>query len=146
MSSSKLTLTSPSLFCARDLRSGCSTPGGISWEQRGRTDFLALLPMLLLVLPRVWLAFWAMRAHCWFMSSFLSTGTFKTFSTVLLYMTSPSLYSCLGLSSSRYRTLQLLNLMRFSWAHFLRLSRSPWLESLLLCQIHHPASCPLQTC
>lgn len=81
------------------------------------------------------------------MSSFLPTRTLKSFSTVLIYMTSsPSLYSCLGLSWSTCRTLQLLNLMRFSWTHFLRLSRSFWLEFFLLRQMHCSASCHLQSC
>ena len=45
----------------------------------GRITSLDLLAALLLVQPRIWLAFWAARVHCWFTSSLPSTSTPKVF-------------------------------------------------------------------
>jgi len=45
--------------------------GGVSPEQMGRTTSLDLLGMLLLMQPRIQLAFWAASAHCQAMLSFL---------------------------------------------------------------------------
>jgi len=42
-------------------------------EQRGRITSLDLLVMLLLMQPRIWLAFQAASAHCWLMLNLLST-------------------------------------------------------------------------
>jgi len=61
-------------------------------EQRGRITSLDLLAMLLLMKPRIWLAFWAVSAHCQVMLSFRSTSTPKSFSSGLL-----SIHSLLGL-------------------------------------------------
>ena len=44
---------------------------------------LSLLVTLVLMQPRICLAFWAARAHCWFMSSLPSTRTPKSFSARL---------------------------------------------------------------
>jgi len=38
--------------------------GGVSPEQRGRIPSLDLLATLLLMQPRIWLAFWAESTHC----------------------------------------------------------------------------------
>ena len=68
------------------------------------------------------------------MSSFSCTRTPKSFSTGLLSRRSfPNLYKYLGLSRPKCSTLHLalLNLVRFSWAHFSSLSRSLWMASLL---------------
>ncbi|KAK4831337.1 hypothetical protein QYF61_017468 [Mycteria americana] len=48
---------------------------------RGRITSLDLLVTLLLMQPRIWLAFWAASAHCWLMLSFSSTNTPKSFSS-----------------------------------------------------------------
>jgi len=49
--------------CAEGSRAGCRTPGGVytRGEQRGRITSLDLLATLLLMQPRIWLAFWVMR-------------------------------------------------------------------------------------
>ena len=60
---------------------------------------LALLPTLLLVQPRVRVAFWAASTHCRLMSSFSSTTTPRSFPPqgVLSVLSLPSLCLCLGL-------------------------------------------------
>ncbi|KAK4822069.1 hypothetical protein QYF61_009330 [Mycteria americana] len=91
-------------------------------EQRGRTPSLALLATLRVMQPRTRLAFWAASTHCRLMSSFSSTGTPKSFSAGLLSIpSSPSLCRTLH--------LPLLDLMRFTQAHFSSLSRSLWMTS-----------------
>ncbi|KAK4832903.1 hypothetical protein QYF61_026546 [Mycteria americana] len=50
-------------------------------EQRGRITSLDLLVTLLLMQPRIQLAFWAASAHCRVLLSFLSTNTPKSFSS-----------------------------------------------------------------
>ena len=89
--------------------------------------------MVLLVQPRIQLAFWAVSTHCQVMLSFLLTDTHKSFLAVLLsihYL--PSLYLCLKLPLPTCRTLHLalLNFMRFTWTHFSSLSRSLWMAFL----------------
>jgi len=44
-------------------------------EQRGRITSLNLLAMLLLMQPRIWLAFWAASTQCRLVSGFSSTST-----------------------------------------------------------------------
>ena len=57
---------------------------------RGQPQLLwALLAMLVLMQPRIWLAFLAASAHCWLMLSFSSTSTPKCFSSELLSGHSP---------------------------------------------------------
>ncbi|KAK4831169.1 hypothetical protein QYF61_015639 [Mycteria americana] len=88
--------------------------------------------MLLLMQPRIRLAFWAAHAHYQVMLSFSSTNTPKSFSSGLLSIHSlPSLYLCLGLPRPMCRTLHLalLNFMRFTWSHSSSLSRSLWMAS-----------------
>lgn len=60
-----LTPACPCPSCAGGPRHGCSTWWGVSPEQRGSTVSLTLLPTLLLMQHRVFLAFWAPAAHCW---------------------------------------------------------------------------------
>ena len=99
-------------------------------EQKGRIPSLDWLAMFPLMQPRVRLAFWTVSTHCWLMSSFSSTGTHKSFLAELLSITlAPSLYWYLGLPWPMCRTLHLilLNLMRFTQAHFLSLSKSLWM-------------------
>ena len=79
-----------------------------------------------LMQPRIQLAFQTASTHCWFMSSFLSTRTPKTFSTGLLSRGfSPSVYKHLGLPHPKCNALYLalLNFIRFTWAHFSSLYR-----------------------
>ena len=69
---------------------------------------------------RIRLAFWATRIHSWLMSHLPSTSTPRSFSAGLCSMaSSPSCYWWWGLPWLRYNTLHLdlLNLVRFSWAH-----------------------------
>lgn len=58
-------------------RAGCSAPGwGVTLpEQGGRLASLNLLAMLVLIQPRVQLAFWAASALCWFKVNFSSTNS-----------------------------------------------------------------------
>ncbi|KAK4818250.1 hypothetical protein QYF61_009425 [Mycteria americana] len=78
----------PAAPCAEGSRAGLSTP-----EQSGRISSLDLLAKLLLMQPRIRLAFCAVSAHCRLMSSFLSISIPKSFSSGLLSITSsPSLY------------------------------------------------------
>ena len=91
----------------------CWGPQNSRWvltraEYRGRIPSLDLLATLLLMQPRIRLAFWAASTHCWVILSFLSTNTLKYFSLGLLSIpSSPSLYLCLGLPQPRCRTLHL---------------------------------------
>ena len=83
--------------------------------------------------PRIELAFWSVSAHSWLMFSFSSTSTSKPFLAGLLASrSSPSLYWYQDLSWPMCRTLHLalLNLMEFTQAYFLSLSRSHWMASL----------------
>ena len=82
-------------------------------------------------------------------ASFSSTRTPKTFSAGLLSrISSPSLYSYLGLSQPKCRSLHLalLNISRFRRAHFSSLSRSGWHLFLLLYQLRHSSCYHQQTC
>jgi len=75
-------------------------------EQRGRRTSLDLLATLLLMHPRIPLAFLATRAHWWLMVIFSSTSTLISLSTELLCSRSAlSLYWCMGLFLPRCRTL-----------------------------------------
>jgi len=102
--------------------------------QEGRADGDNPLPCPaatpLLMQPRILLAFHSARA---LMSSFLSIRTPKSFSTELLSVNfSPSLYLYLGFSRPKCTLhIALLNLIRFSCAHFSSASRSLWMVSLL---------------
>lgn len=101
-------------LCAEDPRGGCSFPGMVSQGQRRRrSTSLDLLATMLLMLARMWLAFWAASAHCQLMSS-ISCPAFhpqespKSFSAgPLPVASSPSVYSYLGLPQHRCRTLHL---------------------------------------
>lgn len=92
-----------------------------------------LLPVLLLVQPRMLLAFLAARADCWLMFSLLSTKIPRSFSTALLpSCLVPSLYYCQGLflPICRASHLSLLNFPRFLLAHSSSLFRSLWNATL----------------
>lgn len=84
------------------------------------------------------------------MLSFLSTNTFKSFSSGLFsnYF-SPSLYLCLTLPQLTCKTLHLplLNFMGFPETHFSSLSRSLWMLPFpQACQQHSTSWCYWQTC
>ena len=83
--------------------------------------------------PRIPFAFQAARAHCWLMLSFSSTRTLRYFSARLLTRTAPSsLYIRLGFFRPKCKTLHfaMMNLIRFTQAHFSSLLRSLWMVSL----------------
>jgi len=83
----------PCLSCAEGSRAGCRTPAGVSPEQRARIPYLALLPSLMGMQPRIWLAFRAASTHCRVMSGISPTSTLKPFSAGLLSIySSSSLY------------------------------------------------------
>lgn len=52
-------------------------------EQRETIFSFALLVSHLVIKPKMQLAFWAVSAHCWLVSSFSSTRTLKSFFSVL---------------------------------------------------------------
>ena len=64
----------------------------------GRIPSLALLATLLLMQPRIQLAFWPVSAHCWLIVSFPSTDTPKSFSTGLLSIHSLASVSVFGIA------------------------------------------------
>ena len=104
-------------------------------EDRVEGDNHLLLPAatLLVMEPRIPMAFQAARAHSQIMSRFSPIRTSKSFSAGLLSRSSsPSQYSYLGLPRLKCNTLHLalLHLMTLSWAHFSSLSRSPSMVSL----------------
>jgi len=106
--------------------------GFTSAAQRSRITSLSLLATPLLMQPRVPLAFWAVSACIWCMCSFLSTRTSRSSAGLLSVSSSPSLYSYLGLPQLKCNILHLalLNLSRFSHAHFLSMCRPLWMASL----------------
>ena len=58
----------------------------------GENPLPDLLATLLLMQPRIWLAFWAEDTHWQVMLSFLSTNTPKSSTGLLSIHSSPSLY------------------------------------------------------
>ena len=95
-----------------------SSPGRLSQEQRGRITSFDLLVTILLMQPRIHLAFWTARAQCLLMLSLSSTNTPKSFSSGLLSSHSPpNLYLCLRLPQPTCMTLplSLLNFMKLAW-------------------------------
>ena len=136
VSSSGLTPTAPHPSCAGGPRPGRSTPNGASLRQsRGGQSPPSPSPCCP---PSVDSAQLTAGLLDWLTPSFsfsrilesFSTGR-KTFST--FSVTSPSLYSYLGLPQPRGNTLHLalLTLTRFSSANFLSLFRSLCVTSLL---------------
>ena len=87
--------------------------------------------MILLMQPRICLAFWAVSAHWWLISNFSPTSAPKYSSGLLSIPSHPRLYWYQGLPQPGCRTLHLalLNLRRFTWAHLSSLSRSLWIAS-----------------
>jgi len=76
-------------------------------EQRGRITSLNLLVVILLMQPRVQLAFWAASTHCQLTLSLSSTGTPKSFFSEMLsshYLSNT--YLCLELPQLRCKTLK----------------------------------------
>lgn len=97
----------------------------MSHQQGGRIPLLAALRQ-----PRMLLAFFATRTHCWLTSSLVPTTTPKSFPPRLLSSQSaPSTPWCTGLffPGGRGLRVHLLNLMRFLSSHLCSLSRSFWL-------------------
>lgn len=86
----------PCPFYAEDPRTECSSSGGDS--SQWRIPSLDLQATLVLMQPRMQLAFWTASTHTsWSMSSFSSARIPMLFSTGLLPMNfSLSLYLCLG--------------------------------------------------
>ena len=95
----------------------------------------ALLATPFLMQPGMLLPFWAARVHCWLTLSFSFTRTPMSSALLLWRSYSPSLYTYLGLPWPNCETLHfaLLNLIRFTWAYLLSLSRS-------LCMVFLPSA------
>lgn len=92
----------------------CSKCGLTGAEQRRKNTSLHLPAIVLLIQPRMLLAFIAARIHGWLMFSLLSAKTPRAFSAEQLSSQPvPSWCYCLGLFHPRFRTwhLSLLNLM-----------------------------------
>jgi len=98
-------------------------------EQRETITFLTLLPLLFWHNPGYCRPYWLPSAHCWLMSSILSTRISKSFAMGLPSMSS---FPSTGLPWLKYNILHLvvLNLIRFTWDHFSSLSKSLWMTSL----------------
>lgn len=97
-------------------------------SHKGRFTSLALLVVLLLMQPRMQLAFWAVSTHWQPVPSYASTSTPKSFFAGLLSNNSlPSLYLCLGLSWPCCRTTQLA----FAQSHLPGLHKPLWRASFL---------------
>lgn len=109
-----------------------------------------MLVTLLVMQPGIQSAFWIVSAQCQPISRFSSINIPNSFSSgLLLIHSSPSLYWYWRLPWPRCRALHLtlLSLMRFTWTHFLSLSRSSgWCSFPPACWPHHSACCHLQTC
>ena len=93
----------------------------------GQIPSLTLLATLLWMQPRIQLAFWAARAPCWLTSSTLRCF----FSRAALNPFIPQLVLVVHVALTQVQTLHmdLLNLLRFIWAHCSSLSRSLWMAS-----------------
>ena len=115
-------------------------------EQRGRITSLHLLPVLILVHPRIPLALLATRTQCELMDISLSSRTPRSFSAELLAAGLPILYWC-RLFLPRCRTLHspLLNFRWFFSAHLCQ-GPSEGLHSTLRYQPLLPALCCQGNC
>jgi len=81
------------LSCTEDSTPAGSAPGEASQHRaEGQQHLPDLLAVLLWMQPRVWLAVWAVRAHCWLMCSFHSSGTPGLSAWLHSILSSPSLY------------------------------------------------------
>ena len=130
---SECALTDSHLSCHKDspFRMQYSKWGLTSVDQGGRITSLNLLTMLLLMRPRIWLAFWAegtLLAHVQFAIHKYSQ---VLFSRAVLNPFILQLVLIVGFATSQLKTLHLdlLNLMRFTWVYCLSLSRYFWMAS-----------------
>jgi len=85
--------TAPCISCAGSSRPGFSTPAEASWWQKGTITSLFLLATPLLTQPRILLTFWLQEHTAGLCRAFRPPGPPKSFSTGLLSMSSPSLFS-----------------------------------------------------
>jgi len=92
--------------------------------------WLFLFIYLFLMHARIQLAFWAVRAHCWLVSSFPSTTTPGPFWQGCTLPLHPLAWPDSGVPLPRCKTLHLtlLNLLRFSWTHCSSLLRTLWMS------------------
>jgi len=112
------------------------TTGLVMVLREGRAEWGNHLPLLaailLLMQPRILLAFCPKSARCWLTLSFSSIRTARSFSVGLLSMSSSlSLCMYLGWPWSKRSTvhLALSNPIQFTWAHFPSLFWSLWMSS-----------------
>jgi len=108
--------------------------GLTSAEQKGRITSLHLLATLLLMQPRIQLAFWPVTTHYWLMSSLPSTSPLSPFQQgyVLCFHPpacadsggchDPGARPCTWTCSTSWGSL---------WTHYLCLSRSFWVTSVI---------------
>ena len=131
-SSSGCALTGPHLSYTEDSTPGHGNPHDVSEHRaEGQIPSLTLLATLLWMQPRIRLAFWAARTHCWLMSSYHPTISSSPFQQNYNLLTSACIDSG-ELPQPRWKTLNLslLNLVRFSMSLCWSLSRS---LSMVLC-------------
>jgi len=83
--------------------------------------------------PRIQLALWAARAHCWFMSSSHPPVTPSHFGRAVLhpYILQLVLIARVAMTQEQTLHLALLNLIRFTWVLYWSLPRSLWMASYL---------------
>ena len=134
--SSGHTPTGLCLSCAEHSLARCSTPDEVSQHRaEGQISSIALLAALLLMQSRVQLAFCAARALCWLMSSCYPSVIPVLFSRAVLHPVIIQLVLVVAVTTTQLSLhLELLNLMRFSWAHSDCLSFSGWYPILLVYQ------------
>jgi len=97
--------------------------------------------------PRIQLALWAVRAHCWLMSSLPSTCAPSRFRQgCALSLHSPPCTDSRGCLNPGAR-LGFVEPHEVPWAHCSAcLGPSGWHPVPWVCQLHHTAWCHLQTC
>ena len=78
-----------------------------------------MLTILFWMQPRIWLAFWAVRAPCSHMSPAIHWCTQVLFGRAVLHPYTPQPLLIAGAATSQVQALHLdvLYLVRFSWAH-----------------------------
>jgi len=113
--------------------------------QRKRITCLNLLAVLFLMQPRMLLAFFAVRTHCWLMFNLLSTRTSKSHSAELLssHLASSMHWQNLALPFVKHHEIPLCPILQPVQVH-LNGSTTTW--CIVLCSNSSPSLYHLQIC
>ena len=106
--------TGPCLSFTEDSTPGHSTPGDASPAEE-QDHPLCPAGHVFLLQPRIWLAFWAVRAHCWLMVSCYLPSPFGR-AVLNSFISQLLLVVQIAMTQVQTMHLALLNLTRFSWA------------------------------